>query len=934
MADQDYYSQMPQLPQMPDPNAAFNNLTYANNNAMLMNSGQANVQMAMQTAQANFAQHMQDVLQGTMASAMAIYNVGKSAHEKSRETVYQDQLIGNGIYALERSTWRDITWGIGLAGSDLGRELKIGGRRPEFMTAGEYTFQMNRSFNYRTQEMKDALLSGSLSAGASIIGMTMGPAGMLAGAAFGYALDQTVGKMAQPYLERRAAVREMREFTDMVDMGQGVGQRRMSGETSERLANEFFNHDVSALKYIPVIGDAIAGRFGPEVKYKDTFKKMTQQNLFTDLNPDDVDKIADRVKQTAVIMDKFAGLLNTTRDSIIQMKGRFNAIGMSDIEQNAALGNLARFTNSTGLSIDAGLAYRDNFIGIGKAGNFFNTGSAGMQGSYGLNEIASIKSLQNSGLISKSYDAGTLGMQFYSNAVSQSNTAWGKVAQFGNGSITQTSEYYASRGNGSQALGMELESLAMFGKTGNPLDEYAKSQDLMVDKLRKSGMTEQNILAFLLNRENTKEGKEQAFYNYSGMRGLGMSGADLSDINRRLEKTGQKVNSYKLGDLQSLSNINLTGLGSINEFSMERAGRSRRTQQEAFLATEINKESGDLYYGYNNALRDQDVVKQLQYNLNMTGAYGLENSDQEKDIVKLLREKGYVKNDEQAKQVINNYNRKFGEDVFKKGETLGNDIGGALRYLEKYKNSTRTTLSSGEQKIYNNVLSNYYKKHNLNEVLDVQKQLGLAKTPEAKEKILRTHGLAINDIDMHVDEHTGQTVYNDTGNFNLSKSLQLMQDVEGGLRGFNNDNRAKLTSLLKNFGDFKADKKNDAVLQALGIKTSDDYYNKLSSAGQDLAKTFRGKINKNDVARLAPELSLITSSDEDTGKKLANFLATASEPIKEKFFENLQNQNFAALKSFGDDIKNDKDPLRDDATKALEDFTKVLDKLSSALGGK
>ena len=130
---QDYQQQQQQM-QMPQ-NMAFNN-NYMQNNAMLMNMGQSNIQATMATASYNFHQHMQDVLQGTMASAMAVYNTGRLATDKARETVYQDQLMGNGVFALERSTWRDVAWGTGLAGSDFGRALKIGGRRPEFMKIG------------------------------------------------------------------------------------------------------------------------------------------------------------------------------------------------------------------------------------------------------------------------------------------------------------------------------------------------------------------------------------------------------------------------------------------------------------------------------------------------------------------------------------------------------------------------------------------------------------------------------------------------------------------------------------------------------------------------------------------------------------------------------------------------------------------------------
>ena len=541
-----YYDQS--LPQAPMPDPIFSNNNYAQNNANIMYSGQTQFQATMQVAQSNMQQHMQDVLQGTMASAMAIYNVGKSAHEKAREVIYQDRLVSDGVYALERTAWRDVTWGSGLAGSALGRELKIGGRRPEFMTGGEYAFQMNRSFQHRLGEWKDEAVAGAASMGASWLGMQVsGPAGFVAG----YAFDQTIGKILQPGLERNAAVREMASFTEMADLNQGTGKRRMSESASADMANRFFDHDVSALKYVPVFGDIMAGKVGPEIKYKDTFKKMAQFDLLRDLNPDDVDKITDRVKKTAVIMDKFAGLMNTTRDTILEIKGKFGSVGMGDSQQNAALGNLANFTTGTGLSVNTALAYHGQFTEMGKQGNYFRTGNENLQGGFGLAEIASIKSLQNSGLISKSYDAGTLGMQFYANAVGQNQTPLGRVLQ--HGGINQTIDYYTKQGNGEAFLGMQLERLDMFGRKDNPLDTYAKNQDELVKKLRASGMSEQKIQAYLLGRETTKEGAEQAFEVYSGIRGMGQTGKDLGFVNRKLERTGQKVASFQLGELSSLN---------------------------------------------------------------------------------------------------------------------------------------------------------------------------------------------------------------------------------------------------------------------------------------------------------------------------------------------------------------------------------------------
>ena len=149
---------------------------------------------------------------------------------------------------------------------------------------------------------------------------------------------------------------------------------------------------------------------------------MAEFNLFRDINPDDVDKIKERVEKSVEVIDKYAGLLNTTRDAIIKIKGTFNQMGMSDANQNTALGNLANFTHSTGFSLDAALSLHGQFSQMGLQGGRMRLGYENLPGQHGLNEVASIKALQEGGMISRMYDPGSLGQAFYANAVRTAST--------------------------------------------------------------------------------------------------------------------------------------------------------------------------------------------------------------------------------------------------------------------------------------------------------------------------------------------------------------------------------------------------------------------------------------------------------------------------------------------------------------------------------
>ena len=84
-------------------------------------------------------------------SILALFSLGITGYRylnssgESMNAMYQDMLMGGGNYVLERSKWRDFTWASGLANTGIGRALQIGGRRPEFLSGGEFQYQMERS---------------------------------------------------------------------------------------------------------------------------------------------------------------------------------------------------------------------------------------------------------------------------------------------------------------------------------------------------------------------------------------------------------------------------------------------------------------------------------------------------------------------------------------------------------------------------------------------------------------------------------------------------------------------------------------------------------------------------------------------------------------------------------------------------------------------
>jgi hypothetical protein len=914
------YQQQQQQMQMPQSNMAFNN-NYMQNNSMLMNMGQSNIQATMATASYNFHQHMQDVLQGTMASAMAIYNTGRSAVDKSRETVYQDQLMGNGIFALERSTWRDVAWGTGLAGSDFGRALKIGGRRPEFMTGGEYTYQMNRSFEHRKDEWQDELVAGGATALGSYVGMTFGPPGLVAGMATGYVVDQTLGKLVQPYLDKRAVTREMRQFTEMADLNQGVGQRRMSQESSDALATEFYEHDTSRLKYVPFIGKSLDKRYGYEIKEQDVFKKMAQFDLMRDINPDDVDKITERIKDTAKVMDKFAGLLHVTRDKIAEIKGKFNAIGMNNSQQDNALSNLAKFTTATGYDTDSALALQDSFIGIGRQGNYFRTGSEQLQGGYGLAQVASIMALQNSGLISKSFDAGTLGQKFYANAVDQSRDTWHRVTEFGDGDVTKTREYYEKQGHGNAILGMELEGIAMYGKKGNPLEEYRKNIDKTIEVLMtKSRMTREEAQAYILRREKDPAGKEQAFEAISGISNLSESAGQALYINRALERqgSGDRISSYKIGDIFNVASKGLD-FSSNKNYVLTNQGRAKNAYDAMMLSDPLNKESGRTFQNYKNAIGDSDVEHLLyqQYTLAANGSENIEEN--EKKLIKTLQEKGMAGSDNEALQIIRNYERNKNDKQHVWEKTANRSVGNKMvDFMEMYRSSARVALDPENQEKYKKIQN---KQMSSKELDELKESLDSTSDRSIKLSILQKAGFGI--------EINGTNGLNKT----IIASEMAFNDYYKYKKGYTKKDEDTVKQINNAYATLSTN--NGGLLQSLGIKSEQDYVNKFGSAGKDINSLMNGgKLDKKSESQLAKDLALVTGSDMDTGERMAKYLGTASTDEVQTFMTHVAQQDFSILGQAGRDFAkngNFGSMTNDPQTDAIKEFTNTCKALTEAL---
>lgn len=546
---------------IPNPSQSMMDYSYLQNNQQVMNSGQSNVAGTMRIAQDNFHRDMQNVLQGSMTAAMAIYNTGKSAVDKAKETQYQDQLFNGGNYVLERGFMREMAWASGIAQSDFGRSMKLGGRKPEFLSQEELEFQMQRSWHHRMEDLGVEAGGGAVGAGSSLLGMALTKSmRFVKGSVLGLATDQIAGRLydvgvAQPKEYRR----ELADTTEITDLNAGVGQRRMDRDTSDELADRFYHRDrQDHLRYIPLIGDYLAERKAPDTKASEIMPKMMQLGMFRDQNLKDVDKMEKFVIDTIGIVEKFAGLANTTKDAILGLKAKLNNLGYDEKQQNSLMGKMVTTSMSTGLDLATVANYGQMFGQMGLQAGM----NKGIVTQSGLTELASTKALQEAGFIDRSLDPGSLSIRNTQRGIAYGQDGYGFVNRFsGNApnpqSATATAAaYLANRGGGSTAAGTVLMQYGMLKDATDPNANLKKAAVNIFEEAKKMKLSDSEAYATVVstlkpqNEEDRSQIRAALFQD-----GMGEMLAAGSAARKEADRTGDKTKSmtFSLNDVGASS---------------------------------------------------------------------------------------------------------------------------------------------------------------------------------------------------------------------------------------------------------------------------------------------------------------------------------------------------------------------------------------------
>lgn len=514
--------QQPYMPQIPAPAQQMQDYSYLYQNQNIVWQQQNSVANTLRTAQWNMQQHMQNVLAGTMAASMALYQTGHNVTAIGHEHKYGDTLFPGGKYVLERSMWRDTMWATGIAQSDFGRALKIGGRKPEWLSDAEYAYQQSRSTHLRMEELTDMGI-GALS---SIPGMTVGMMTPGVGWAIGIGLaaDALSGFAVKKHFAYRKHSRNLRHMTEMTDMNRGMGQRRMDDQTTSQLADYLFEQDNNLKTFIPLFGD----RFQKDTLQTDVFKKMTSLGMFRDNDLKDLEGIKKSIKDTTEYIEKYAGILNMTKDEVLKVTASFQKMGLTNIQRTGAMDAVAYTKYVSGIDANTLFQHGQQFAFQGKMLGY----NSNVSMREGLGQISQFSALQNAGVISQMYDPATLAAQAVQGAQAFGETGFGKVAQFGNGSVGMTMDYFRGIGGGSVIHGYVLDALGIVEREGGSIAGVKKALEFAK---RKGGRDMVDGLLFRFKQQGIIQSGAMATKLYNEVMG-GMDTDKIADTQAALDR--------------------------------------------------------------------------------------------------------------------------------------------------------------------------------------------------------------------------------------------------------------------------------------------------------------------------------------------------------------------------------------------------------------
>ena len=512
---------------------------------MIAVQSMTNASTTMAIAQQNLMNSMHNALLGTMNAFSDVTRRGGSMITAMAPVgAYNDMLAPNQNWALESSFRREIGFGLGKSlgldpyNSTFSRLIQ--GRRPEFLTEGEYSSTMHFAGELRSAEMMKGLKSVAMSAG-----LGWGISAMGIGLAPAFAIPAVVGIGYDRMLEAEHAEHEdlLRQQMYVKNKRVGIGQQFIN--TNEMAKVHGALYEQSNPYWSRFFGDNSLGRaFKPDVDKMKIFSQA-QDNGLLSMEALDADSLIKKVYEISTAVEKFSRIGKVTREASIKMMADLKGAGIQGGDLLSAYKQNAVLSNVTGIDMETMTSLSSQAGRMGEIQGYTNF-SAGQ--AY-VNTLSGFAMMQAGGLFAHK------DIQRMTQVVNQTNTQGGPldirelILRFGS---QEKAEAFVNKVSNGQGLAQGLDNAALMNLP--QIDRIRRIVDLSVNSGAKAWEDVNYTLRMYGVDDRDARATARSYYNgFSGIR------QDQTEMGI-LRTMGKEPRSYNLRDMGASGDDNQTAI--------------------------------------------------------------------------------------------------------------------------------------------------------------------------------------------------------------------------------------------------------------------------------------------------------------------------------------------------------------------------------------
>jgi hypothetical protein len=303
----------------------------------------------MALAQQNLMQSMHTAMLGTMGAFSDVSRRGSAMiTSMSPAGRYNDMLAPNQNWALESSFRREMGFSIGnyfnLDPYHSVMSRLIQGRRPEFLTEGEYRSTMDIAHKMRMSQFEKGAISVG---GSTALGLLANTAELSIGASV--ALPLVGGLAIDRILEANYAEHEsmLKYVLDAKTKRVGIGQQFINSREMERVHNLFYERDNPYARRL--FGDNIIGNlWKPDVEQLKIFDQIRDNGLMS-FEKLDADSILKYINKVTDAVEKFSRIGKLTREASVKIMSQLKGAGIHGQDMLDQFKDIAYQSNLTGI---------------------------------------------------------------------------------------------------------------------------------------------------------------------------------------------------------------------------------------------------------------------------------------------------------------------------------------------------------------------------------------------------------------------------------------------------------------------------------------------------------------------------------------------------------------------------------------------------------